>query len=55
MAPDGPQLIPGGPTKRDRYRFEARGEIEVKGKGRLKTYMLVGRWGEGASSSASLG
>lgn len=28
---------------RDRYRFEERGEIEVKGKGRLKAYLLVGR------------
>jgi class 3 adenylate cyclase len=28
---------------RDRYRFEERGEIEVKGKGRLRTYLLVGR------------
>jgi adenylate cyclase len=27
----------------DRYRFEDRGEIEVKGKGRLRTYLLVGR------------
>ena len=28
---------------RDRYRFEERGEIEVKGKGRLQAYLLVGR------------
>ena len=28
---------------RDRYRFEERGEIEVKGKGRLPAYLLVGR------------
>jgi len=28
---------------RHRYRFEERGEIEVKGKGRLKAYILVGR------------
>jgi class 3 adenylate cyclase len=27
----------------DRYRFEHRGETEVKGKGRLPTYLLVGR------------
>ncbi len=26
-----------------RYRFEERGEIEIKGKGRLTTYLLVGR------------
>jgi guanylate cyclase len=36
---------------RDRYRFEDRGEIEVKGKGRLKAYLLVGRRGEGAPSA----
>jgi class 3 adenylate cyclase len=28
---------------RGRYRFEERGEIEVKGKGRLMAYLLVGR------------
>jgi len=28
---------------RDRYQFEERGEIAVKGKGRLRTYLLVGR------------
>jgi class 3 adenylate cyclase len=27
----------------DRYQFEERGDIEVKGKGRLKAYLLVGR------------
>jgi len=27
---------------RDRYEFEPRGEIEVKGKGRMKTWFLVG-------------
>jgi class 3 adenylate cyclase len=30
---------------RDRYEFEARGEIEVKGKGRLEAYLLTGRRG----------
>jgi class 3 adenylate cyclase len=30
---------------RDRYRFEERGEIEVKGKGRLPAYLLTGRRG----------
>jgi adenylate cyclase len=28
---------------RDRYRFEERGEVEVKGKGRLRTYLLIER------------
>jgi class 3 adenylate cyclase len=28
---------------RDRYRFEPRGEIELKGKGRAETWLLVGR------------
>ena len=28
---------------RGRYRFEGRGEIEVKGKGRLPAYLMVGR------------
>jgi class 3 adenylate cyclase len=27
---------------RDRYRFEDRGEIEVKGKARQRAYLLVG-------------
>ncbi len=31
------RLLPG------RYRFEDRGEIEVKGKGRVTAYLLVGR------------
>ena len=39
----------------DRYVFEERGEIEVKGKGRLKAYLLVGRRAERASAAASLG
>ncbi len=26
---------------RDNYRFEDRGEIEVKGKGRLRAYLLI--------------
>jgi class 3 adenylate cyclase len=34
---------------RDRYQFEDRGEIEVKGKGRLQAYLLVGRRGDGTS------
>jgi class 3 adenylate cyclase len=28
---------------RDSYRFEDRGEIEVKGKGRLRAYLLIPR------------
>ena len=28
---------------RDRYAFESRGEIEVKGKGRRAAYLLIGR------------
>jgi class 3 adenylate cyclase len=34
---------------RDRYQFEDRGEIEIKGKGRLMAYLLVGRRGDRAS------
>jgi adenylate cyclase len=34
---------------RGRYRFEKRGEIEVKGKGRLTAYLLVGRLSSGGS------
>jgi class 3 adenylate cyclase len=34
---------------RDRYQFEDRGEIEIKGKGRLRAYLLVGRRGDGTS------
>ncbi|MCW6036398.1 adenylate/guanylate cyclase domain-containing protein [Spirulina subsalsa FACHB-351] len=26
---------------RDRYRFEARGQVEIKGKGKLNTYWLM--------------
>jgi class 3 adenylate cyclase len=33
----------------DRYEFEERGEIEVKGKGRRLAYLLVGRRAAGAS------
>lgn len=33
---------------KDHYRFEERGEIEVKGKGLLRTYLLVGRLITGA-------
>ena len=33
---------------RDGYRFEPRGEIEVKGKGPMTTYLLVGRAGTGS-------
>jgi class 3 adenylate cyclase len=40
---------------RDRYRFEERGEIEVKGKGRLMAYVLVGRRGARGSSTAAVG
>lgn len=32
---------------RDRYAFEPRGEIEVKGKGRRQTYLLIGRLAPG--------
>lgn len=28
---------------RDRYRFEDSGAIDVKGRGRLRAYLLVGR------------
>ena len=31
---------------RDRYRFERRGLVEVKGKGELVTWFLVGRAGQ---------
>jgi class 3 adenylate cyclase len=30
-------------TLGDRYLFEARGEIEVKGKGLMQTYFLLGK------------
>jgi adenylate cyclase len=29
----------------EKYTFEPRGEIDVKGKGLMKTYFLVGRMG----------
>jgi len=32
------------------YRFERRGPVAVKGKGRIVTYFLVGRRGDGAES-----
>jgi len=49
--PDGVHGLPGQiqvteATHRrlaDRYTFEDRGEIEVKGKGRRRAYLLVGR------------
>ena len=28
---------------KDRYEFEARGDVDVKGKGRITTYLLIGR------------
>jgi adenylate cyclase len=28
---------------RGRFQFEDRGEIEIKGKGRLRAYLLIGR------------
>ncbi|HSK37866.1 MAG TPA: adenylate/guanylate cyclase domain-containing protein, partial [Actinomycetota bacterium] len=31
---------------RDRYRFERRGPVQVKGKGELVTWFLVGRAGQ---------
>jgi class 3 adenylate cyclase len=37
---------------RDRYWFEERGEIEVKGKGRLRAYILVGQRGDEGSGSS---
>ena len=33
----------------DQYDFEDRGEIEVKGKGRRRAYLLVGRLAPGVS------
>ncbi len=35
---------------RDRYEFEERGEIELKGKGRRRAYLLVGRQAAGSPS-----
>lgn len=37
----------------DRYRFEDRGEIEVKGKGRLRTYLLIDNARGGISMAAT--
>ncbi len=34
---------------RSAYDFEARGEVEVKGKGLLRTYLLTGRRSSGAA------
>jgi class 3 adenylate cyclase len=34
---------------RDRYRFESRGTIEVRGKGPMQTWFLVGRVGDPVS------
>ena len=31
------------------YEFEERGDVDVKGKGRVKTYLLIGRRGAGPS------
>ena len=39
---------------RHRYRLEDRGEIEIKGKGRVKAYLLVGRLDEGGLLPADL-
>jgi len=40
---------------RDRYEFEPRGTIEVKGKGKMSTYLLVARRTEGAPSATQVG
>jgi hypothetical protein len=37
---------------RDRYVFEPRGPIEVKGKGTMTPYLLVAPAGEGVDASA---
>jgi class 3 adenylate cyclase len=39
----------------NRYEFEDRGEIDVKGKGRLRAYLLVGRAGERPTGLAGSG
>ena len=38
---------------RGRYGFEERGEIEVKGKGRLRAYLLDGRLPAAADAAAA--
>ncbi|HEX5149061.1 MAG TPA: adenylate/guanylate cyclase domain-containing protein, partial [Candidatus Limnocylindrales bacterium] len=40
---------------RDRYRFEDRGEIEVKGKAHQRAYLLVGRLGGTADARGAAG
>ena len=40
---------------RDRYEFEPRGTIEVKGKGKMSTYLLVGRRTKGSPSATQVG
>jgi hypothetical protein len=40
---------------REHYEFRRRGEIEVKGKGRMTTYFLTGRRGAVVPSSGGSG